>query len=474
MHGDKTVKVLMKEADLTATSASDPLADPLADPLEAPLADPPASLGYAWFVVAVLCLAGIVSYIDRQVINLLVEPIKADFGINDTQIGLLQGFSFALFYAVLAIPLARLSDSGKRTRIVFWGVICWSAATLSCGLAGSFAFLFAARMFVGVGEATLTPAGYSLITDYFPKAKVALAISIFTGSGFVGSGIAYIFGGAIIEYFNSLDAIVLPIIGERSVWQATFIAVTLPSVLVLLLLIFIREPQRLETVKTQGEQDTSFTAVLRYLAQHRRLFGGVLVGLTMMAAATYAINLWVPTYFIRVHGWTPLEIGSAFGSLVVVASGGGVFAGGALATLWMRRGRDDANLLVPIIAALCAIPFAISFPLMKDPTMALLLLAPLLFLGAVPFGCGTAVLPIISPNRYRAQVVAIYLLIANLLAFTCGPTSVGMLTDYVFADPKAIGNSLAIAPALFIVAGCALVTMALKPYAQLTRDNQEQ
>ncbi|MFK7830437.1 MAG: spinster family MFS transporter [Congregibacter sp.] len=432
-----------------------------------------ASLAYAWFVVAVLCIAGIVSYIDRQVINLLIEPIKADFGINDTQIGLLQGFSFAVFYAILAIPLARLSDSGKRTRIIFWGVICWSIATLSCGLAGSFAFLFAARMFVGVGEATLTPAGYSLITDYFPKAKVALAISIFTGSGFVGSGIAYVFGGAIIEYYSSLEQIVLPFFGERSVWQATFITVAVPSVLVLVLLAFVREPPRQETVHTAIGGDTSVLAVMRYLNSHRRLFVGVLLGLTLMAAATYAINLWVPTYFIRVHGWTPMEIGSVFGVMVVVASGGGVFAGGAIATLWMRRGRDDANLRVPIISALCAIPFAISFPLMQDPHMSLVLLAPLLFLCAVPFGCGTAVLPIISPNRFRAQVVAIYLLIANLIAFTCGPTSVGVLTDYVFRDPKAIGYSMAISPALFILAGCVLVATALKPYGQITRDNQD-
>lgn len=435
------------------------------------------SLAYPWFVVSVLCLAGIVSYIDRQVINLLIEPIKADFGINDTQIGLLQGFSFAVFYALLALPLARLADSGNRTRIVFYGVICWSLATLSCGLAGSFAFLFAARMFVGVGEATLTPAGYSLIADYFPKPKVALAISIFTGAGFAGSGIAYIFGGAIIEYFSNLESIVLPVFGERSVWQATFITVAIPSVLVLTLMFFVREPARKETVAQTDTADidtASFRAVLRYLLLHARLFVGVLIGLTLMAAAGYAINLWAPTYFIRVHGWTPLQIGSIFGTMVVLASGGGVFCGGAVATFWMRAGRDDANLLVPVIAALCGVPFAISFPLVDDPTLSLVLLTPLLFFCAVPFGCGTAVLPMISPNRYRAQIVAVYLLIANLIAFTCGPTSVGLLTDYVFNDPQSIGYSLAISPALFILAGCALVSFALAPYGKLTRESQAQ
>ena len=419
---------------------------------------------YGWFVVGVLCIAGIVSYIDRQVINLLVEPIKADFGINDTQIGLLQGFSFVVFYALLAIPLARLSDRGNRVQVITLGVVCWTFATFSCGLAGSFAVLFAARMFVGVGEATLTPAGYSLIPDYLPKERVALAISLFTGAGFAGSGIAYAFGGALVDFFSQFDQVELPLLGERAVWQLTFLAVSAPSVLVLLLLAFVREPPRRETVQETGAGGSSFHAVIAHLLAERRLFTGVFFGLTMLAAAGYAVNLWVPTYFMRVHGWSPLEIGSVFGAMVFVGSTGGVFAGGAVASAWMRRGRRDAYLLVPIIAAACAIPFGIAYPLMADPLVSLLLLGPMLFLSVVPFGCGTAVLPIISPNRLRAQVVAIYLLIANLLAFTCGPTSVGLLTDYVFRDPVLIGYSLALAPAAFIVCGCALVSYALAPY----------
>lgn len=431
----------------------------------------PTSMLYPWFVVFVLCVAAIVSYIDRQIITLLIDPIKADFGINDTQIGLLQGFSFVVFYAALAIPLAQLSDRGNRTRIIVFGVICWSLATLSCGLAGSFAMLFAARMFVGVGEATLTPAGYSMLSDYFPRERLALAISVFTGSGFAGSGIAYAFGGAIVEYLNQFERIVMPLIGERSVWQSAFILVSIPSILVLFLLMFVREPARRESVVAQPKGDASFRAVLRYMKEHSRLFGGVMLGMTMMAAAGYATNIWVPSYFMRVHDWSPLQIGSRFGAMVVFLSTGGVFAGGAVASAWMRRGRKDANLLVPILAALIALPFTIAFPLVSDPNVSLMLLAPVLFLAVVPFGCGTAVLPMVSPNRYRAQVVALYLLIANLLAFTCGPTSVGLLTDYVFGDPKLIGYSLAIAPAIFIAIGSVLVFVALKPYREIMEDS---
>lgn len=419
---------------------------------------------YAWFVLLILCVAAIVSYVDRQIINLLIEPIKADFGVNDTQIGLLQGFSFVIFYAVLALPLARLADKGKRVSIIFYGALCWSLATFTCGMATSFAILFSARMFVGIGEATLSPSGYSLISDYFAKPQIPLAISIFTGCSFVGSGVAYIFGGALIDYLSSLDRILLPIIGERSVWQASFICVSIPSFLLLGMIALIKEPPRSETIGGDVKTGSTVKDVINHVAGQPRLFCGVFVGLTLMAAASFALNLWTPTYFIRTHGWTPLQIGSIFGMIVIFASAGGVLAGGFTASTLMRRGRLDANLSVPAAASLCAIPFMIAFPLVGSPTLSLFCLAPALFFAAVPFGCGTAVLPLISPNRIRAQIVALYLLVANLLGFTLGPTTVGLLTDYVFRDPALIGYSLSIAPAIFLILGFFLVLWSLPRY----------
>jgi len=423
--------------------------------------------GYAWFVLFILCTAGIVSYIDRQIINLLVEPIKADFGINDTQIGLLQGFSFVIFYAVLAIPLARLADRGTRVSIIFWGAMCWSLATFTCGMAGSFAVLFIARMFVGIGESTLSPSGFSLISDYFRKSQIPLAISIFTGCSFVGSGLAYIVGGALIDFLSKLEHIVLPLVGERSVWQATFIFLAVSSVLLLVLIALIKEPPRSETIKGVVGTGSTVKDVVTHFRKQPRVFTGVLVGLTLMAAASFALNLWTPTYFIRTHGWTPLQIGSIFGTIVIFSSAGGVMLGGFTASRLMRRGFHGANLSVPAVAALCAIPFIVAFPLMSSPTLSLFCLAPALFFAAVPFGCGTAVLPLISPNRIRAQIVAIYLLIANLLGFTLGPTSVGMLTDYVFRDPALIGYSLSIAPPVFLLMGFCLVVWSIPPYREI-------
>jgi MFS family permease len=201
------------------------------------------------------------------------------------------------------------------------------------------------------------------------------------------------------------------------------------------------------------------------------VFTGVLIGLTLMAAASFALNLWIPTFFIRTHGWTPLQIGSIFGTIVIFSSAGGVMLGGFTASRLMRRGYHSANLSVPAVAALCAIPFIVAFPLMDSPTLSLVCLAPALFFAAVPFGCGTAVLPLISPNRIRAQIVAIYLLIANLLGFTLGPTSVGMLTDYVFRDPALIGYSLSIAPPAFLLMGFCLVVWSIPPYREIVADS---
>ena len=425
---------------------------------------------YAWFVVVVLSLATIVSYIDRQIINLLVEPIKADLNIGDTQISLLQGFSFALFYALLAVPVARIADSSNRTLVISVGIVFWSVATFSCGLATTYAALFLARMFVGVGEATLTPAGYSMIGDYFPKERVGLAISLFVGSSFVGSGLAYIFGGYLINELNLMGSMTFPVVGELQPWQLTFIVVSLPAIALLALMYFVKEPIRRESIRKSGHEDASFRTVIAYLRSNANMFAGIFFGLTTMAAASFALGAWTPSYFIRVHEWSPIQTGTALGFMVMIASAGGVFTGGWLSSQLMQRGYLSSNLLVPAIGGTIAIPFVILFPLIPNPTLSLVVLAPAFFFSAMPFGCGTAVIPLIAPNRIRAQIMAIYLLLANLLGFTLGPTSVAILTDSFFQDPLLIGYSLSIAPSVLLGLGALFVALAIPGYAKVAEE----
>jgi MFS family permease len=435
------------------------------------------SLGgpYAWFVVFVLCLASIVGYVDRQIINLLVDPIKVDLGINDTQIGILQGFSFVLIYALLAIPIAWLADFGKRTTVIIAGILCWSLATFSCGLATTFILMFIARAFVGMGEVTLSPSGYSLIGDYFPKERVGLAISFFTGSGFLGSGLAYMIGGAIVGALSDHESYVLPLLGELKPWQLVFMIVAIPGLLLALIMLLVKEPPRRSVVETEAIQSArqSFAALFRHIRQHLRLFTGLIIGFSLMAAATYAIVSWVPAFLSRVHDWSPERVGAQFGIVLLIASTGGVFAGGFIASELMRRGIAAANVIVAVVAGLLAIVFAVAYPLVPSGQFALILLAPALFFAAMPFGCGTATLPLVTPNRLRAQVVAIYLLVANLLGLTLGPTGVGLITDFVFRDPNMINVSLAIAAPVLLLIGALTASIAIAPYKQLIEASED-
>jgi MFS family permease len=417
-----------------------------------------------WFVVFALSIASIVSFIDRQVINLLVDPIKADLGLSDVQISLLQGFSFALLYAVFAIPLAWVADRHNRKMVILGGLVCWSVATFSSGLAAGFAFLFIARMLVGIGEATLTPAGFSIISDYFAKERLPAPISIFTGSGFVGSGLALLVGGYLYAWLSEAGPMTLPF-GVFEPWQTTFMAVALLSVPLFVLLLFIREPVRREGNLVLATADAPpALEVLDFLWQRARIFLPLFFGFSCFAAAQFGIGAWTPSYFIRVHGWTQMEVGQLFGPVVMLGGVIGVVVGGFAAERLLAAGVRDATIRVPLFAVATALPFAIAFPLMDSPTAALALLVVVQVFGAMPFGAGVATFPLITPNRMRAQVVAVYLLVGNLVGYSAGPLLVAWLTDKVFGSPQAIAQSLAVAPPLTMVVGMALVLMAIRPY----------
>jgi MFS family permease len=420
-----------------------------------------------WFVVGILSIASMVSYIDRQVINLLVEPIKIDLGLTDVQISLLQGFSFALLYAVLAIPLAWIADRHNRKWVILVGIICWSAATFMSGIAATFAMLFFARMMVGIGEATLAPAGFSIISDYFNKRGLPAAISVFTGSGFVGSGLALIIGGYLLTQLASSGDVVLPF-GTFKPWQATFMCLSLFSIPVFLLVLMIREPvRRDDNVVIAADAAPPVWEIIQFIKDKANIFLPLFLGFSCFAAAQFGIGAWAASYFIRVHGWSQLEVGEYFGPVVMLAGIGGVVTGGLIAEWMLKRGISDATLRVPLLAVFLALPLAVAFPLMASPFVSLALLAIVMFLGTMPFGAGVSTFPLITPNRMRAQVVAVYLLIANLLGYSAGPIFIAALTDKVFADPARIHHSLAIAPPLTMLFGILLVLLAIKPYRRL-------
>ncbi|MEM7704409.1 MAG: MFS transporter [Pseudomonadota bacterium] len=433
---------------------------------------------FGWYVVFVLCVCGVVANIDRQIINLLVEDIRADLVVSDTQISLLQGFAFAMFYAIVAIPLGRLADSKNRRNLIAIGIVAWTLAAIACGLAETYAQLFAARMAVGIGEAVLTPAGFSLLADMFKPRRLARPLSVYTASSFLGGGIALMVGGIIIRALdNPVDDSMLAFLGDREPWQSAFILGALPGLPVALwFFLSVKEPPRRATAKARTDAEQyrqGFSHAIRFCLDNGRLFLAVFVGISMMAAAQFALGAWVPAYFIRVHEWTAAEIGAAQGLLFMIGGTAGVVAGGWVTDFLFKRGYHDANLRTAAIAALGCIPFALAAMLVTDGTLAIWLLAPAMFFGTMPFGPGPATIPIIAPPYFRAQLVALYLLVANLVGQSGGPWVVAMLTDNLFKRPDAINYSLAITVPVLLLIGAGLATVGWKPLRERLAEDQQ-
>ncbi len=422
---------------------------------------------YAWYVVAVLSVAYTVSFIDRQILNLLVEPIRGDLRISDTQISLLQGFAFAIFYSLLGVPIARLADRGNRRNIIAAGMTLWCLMTAVCGLARSFPQLFLARVGVGVGEAALSPPAYSIISDYFPPDRLARATGVYSLGIYAGAGIAMLVGGAAIELIAAADAIVLPVIGELAPWRTTFIVVGLPGLLVAALLFTVREPTR----RDPGQRGTAATTRVAWseLWAFLRLRRGVLsmmtIGFCFIGIVIIGVMAWTPTLFIRIHGWSAAETGFAYGLVLLTFGTSGSVIGGLTADWLYVRGHRDATLRTALLASLVALPFAVAMPLVADARLALLLLVPATFLLSAPVGLTAAAIQLTTPNRMRAQVTALYLLVVAFVGTGFGPMAVALTTDFVFADDAMLGNSLAAVAAFLTPIGALCLWSACRHLA---------
>lgn len=291
-------------------------------------------------MVFVLLLAQTFSFLDRMIMGLLVGPIRDTFQISDTQYSLLAGLAFSLFYALMGLPLARIADSRSRRNLIAAGIAVWSLMTAVCGLAKGFWMLFVARMGVGVGEATLAPGAYSMIADYFPKSLLARALSVYMVGVTLGSGFAYMLGGAVVAYVENMPQIVLPVLGAIHGWQLTFFIVGLPGLLVaLLMMLTVREPPR-RGLSANDVQAIALREVVDYLWSRRRAYGGHIIGVSIFIMVVYALNLWGPTYLIRTFGYTRPEAGWVFGIVMIVAGTSGLLLAGFIADSWMKRGGE--------------------------------------------------------------------------------------------------------------------------------------
>lgn len=408
-------------------------------PLHSP--ERPAPL-YAWYIVGVLLVAYVLSFLDRQILSLLVEPMKHDLALNDTQISLLQGLAFAICNGVGGLPLGRLVDTRRRFSIVSAGVAFWSIMTALCGLAGRFWTLFLCRMGVGVGEASLTPAAYSLICDAVEPKRIGLALGVFTMGVHIGSGSALILGATLIAYLFHFPSLDLPLIGDLRPWQAVFWLVGAPGLLVSLWALTVREPAR-QGVSSPAAPPPPVSEALGYLRTHSRALAAVYLCMAFSAMASYSTNAWAVSMLIRTYGWTAVQAGHSYG-LVVIASGAlGVVSGGALGDAASTGGWVSARLCVMAAAATAAIPFAVIATLAETPGAALTRLAPMIFFITMVIGLGPSALQEIVPNQVRGMATSIGVLVVNLIGLGIGPTCIALVTDYVLHDEHQLRYALA-------------------------------
>lgn len=421
------------------------------------------SSAVAWSTVAILMVAYVLSFIDRQILNLLVGPIRRDLDISDTQMSLLMGLSFALFYTLCGIPLGRMADSRSRRGLITVGVLIWSAMTAACGLARQYWQFLLFRVGVGVGEAALSPAAYSLIADSFPAQRRATAISVYSMGIYLGSGLAFLLGGLVIKFASAQGDVHLPLFGEVRPWQLIFLLLGAAGVLFTLLMLAVKEPQR---HGVGAGVEVPMREVGAYLRANRRTVICHNFGFACISFASYGSGAWVPTFFVRTYGWDAGHVGVVYGSIVAVFGCLGIVFGGRLADRWAKRGRTDANMRVGLLAACLALPLSVAFPLLDDANLVAMLMAPTVFCLSMPFGVAPAAIQEIMPNSMRGQASAIYLFVVTLFGLGVGPTAVALVTDFVFHDDMALRYSLLIVTSLALLGGVLLLGMGLKPYRQ--------
>lgn len=391
-----------------------------------------------WFVVGVLTLVYVFSFLDRSILSLLVDPIKRDLAITDTQMSYLLGFSFALFYAIFGLPLGRMADSTNRVRLIGAGLFVWNLATAGCAFAQRYWHLLLLRMGVGVGEATLGPSAYSIISDSFPRERLAGALSVYSTGIYIGAGLSTVLGGAVATFAQSRGAITIPVLGTFSPWQTVFLVIAALGLLPLLLLLSLGEPAR----KSLVTEPYPVRRVLGYLWRNRRAVAGHHLGFAILAFSSYGAGAWIPAYLIRRHDWSIGQVGLWLGLVSAVMGTLGLLSGGFYADRLNTRGVRDGKMRVGLFAAVAWFPAGIAYPLAPTGTWAMIFLVVAVYFSSFGAGAAAAAIQELVPPRMRGQASAIYLFVANLIGLGLGPTAVALCTDYVFGSEDLVHYSL--------------------------------
>ena len=410
----------------------------------------------AWGVVGIFLLLYIFSYIDRSIITMMIKPLERDLHLSDFQLSLLMGPAFAAFYVICGLPMGYLVDRFSRRWLTAIGVFIWGTATVACGMAGSYAQLFAGRLGVGVGESALTPAAHAMIAERFPPKRLATAFSVYTLGVVIGGGIATIVGGAIVHMVTDIDRVALPLFGEVRAWQLIFLAVGMPTILLSPLIFLVKEKSLTERHAFNATGSQTGVTLRQLLSKHWLLFLGLPFAFGCTNILANAWGGWSPAMMMREYGWNAAQVGMAWGVQHMIAGGIGQI-GGALIVDWLyARGMKDAHVKYQMFGLFLSAPCLIWAAFSGNP-WAFLVLTGVFYTVTFPFvGYAAAALQIFAPSHLRGQVSAIFLAIVTLVGTGLGATMTGLITDQVFHDKAKVGMSLAVvtavvAPVIFAV-----------------------
>lgn len=415
------------------------------DPVSGSEMDTPAypTPKVAWISTLLLMLLFAVAYMDRQIISLMVQPISTEFGIGDFEISLLQGFAFAVLYALCGLPLGMAVDRFPRRYIILVGVLVWSLAAMACGLARSFDQMLVARVLVGAGEAALSPAAYAILADLFPRRKLTFALSVFMMGALIGSEGSLALGGTILH--EAADGVTLPVIGHLPAWRFAFLVTGAPGLLLAFLALLIHEPARVRAPAGSGVGwSAGWGEVLRFMAARKRFFFVQMIGFASVMALVYARLAWNPTFLMRTYHWPVAQVSYALATFGLITGAPALLLGGKIVDWLFARGHADAHFRYYAWGGLILSGFGVAAYLSPAPLWFFILAALPAFplnMGAI----GASAVQLVTPAHLRGRVSAVYLMAVSLFGMTAGPALVGYLTSHIFTDPQSINVAMAIA-----------------------------
>ncbi len=416
----------------------------------------------SWYALIVLSFLYVLSLMDRQIIALMVTPLRRDLGLTDVEIGLLEGFAFVIMYTTAAIPLGWAIDRFSRRLVIFTGVAVWSLSCVGAGFASSFMGLFASRVGVGVGEAALSPGAHSMLSDLFPRRQLSMALGVFVIGANIGVMVSYGLGGALIHWLSSAGNLQVPVLGQIHPWQAAFLIAGAPGVLLCWLLFTIAEPLRKQNDKSHG--GAFIAPVFAFFRGHSRALPLVFVGFALNNLIGYTVLSWAPAFLERRFGWHIGEIGPVLGLLLGGAGAVAMLGSGIIAARLFRRGLHDINVRMSVLTTLAIAPLALVAFLAPTPRLCLPFLTLTFFCSSATIPHAAAALQLIAPNELRGRLAASYIFVSNIIGQGLGPLTVGFMTEKVFRNHLLVGYSLAVLIPTVAVAGGVLLLIGMRAY----------